>query len=225
MTLRLSTPAAEGVYQGSKYLKFQVLCDAEELKGLLDGSFAIYPLTGLVDGEAIDAVHFIEVYGSWIEGLKEGREPADGDLRQILAAAFTMEAEALWKQEVPGGRFLIKMGKPVVQVQAHFFTYSPIDEVCRPMTMGSGSIFWGLQFSFPQIYQNPKTMEFCEADDSPNQALFQKIKQWVRDTTRATPFVVGGKRTNVPIRLGKACFSWVRRHPKLIEQKISVYGS
>lgn len=224
MTLRLSTLAEEGVYQGSKYLKFQVLCDAEELKGLLDGSFSIYPLTGLVDGEAIEAADFIEVYGSWIEGLKEGREPADGDLRRILAAAFTAEPDALWKQEVPGRRFLIKIGKPVVQVQAHFFTYSPIDAVFRPMTMGSGSIFWGLQFSFPQIYQDPKTMEFHEVDESPNAALFQKIKQWVRDTTRATPFVVDGKRTNVPIRLGKECFSWIHSHPKLIEQKIGVYA-
>ncbi|HSX11012.1 MAG TPA: hypothetical protein VLF94_04785 [Chlamydiales bacterium] len=224
MTLRLSTPADEGVYQGSKYLKYQVLCDADELRALIDGSFPIYPLTGLVDGEPIDPAFFIAEYRFWIEELKRGRVPEDARLRRLLAAAFTVETDALWKQEVPGNRFLVKMARPVVQVQAHFFTYSPIDAVFRPMSMGAGSIFWGLQFSFPQIYQDPKTMEFLEVDESPNVELFQKIKQWVRDATRATPFIVEGKRVNVPVRLGKQCFSWIHNHPQLIEQKIGVYA-
>jgi len=226
MTLRLSTPAAEGVYQGSKYLKFQVLCDGEELAALFQslGPFWIYPLTGLVDGTPIDPETFLKEYTSWIDGLKEGRVPTDGALRRLLACAFTAEVEALWKQEVPGNRYLIKIGRPVVQVQSHFFTYSPIDEVFRPMAMGAGSIFWGLQFSFPQIYQDAKTMELREIDESLNGELFQKIRQWVRDMTRATPFVVGGKRTNVPIRLGKNCFSWIHNHPQTKEQKIEVYA-
>jgi hypothetical protein len=224
MTLRLSTPALEGIYQGSKYLKFQVLCDADELRMLLDGTFQIYPLTGLVDGEPIASEYFIKEYTSWIEKLKQGQIPTDGELRSILAAAWTAEGDALWKQEVPGHRYLIKIAKPVVQVQAHFFSYSPIDGVFRPMTMGSGSIFWGLQFSFPQIYQDPKTMEFHEVDESANAELFQKIRQWVRDRTRATPFVVDEKRVNVPIRLGKNCFSWIHNHPQLKQQKIGVYA-
>jgi hypothetical protein len=226
MTLRTSTPALEGVYQGSKYLKHHVLCDSAELSELFSilGSFSIYPLTGLVDGLPIDSERFIQEYGRWIEELKKGRLPSDADLRRLLACVFTAEPDALWKQEVPRGRFLIKMGKPCVQVQAHFFTYSPIDAVFRPMTMGQASIFWGLQFSFPQIYQDPKTMEFFEIDESPNQELFQKIKQWARDMTRATPFIVDEKRVNVPIRLGKNCFSWIHHHPQLIEQKIGVYA-
>lgn len=227
MTLRESTPALEGVYQGSKYLKYQVLCDAEELRTLFENlePFSIYPLTGLLDGSPIEKEGFIREYGDWINELKEGRIPSDGSIRKILACAFTAEEEALWKQAVPGGRYLIKIAKPVVQVQAHFFTYSPLDKVFRPMSMGSESIFWGLQFSFPQIYQDPKTMEFLEIDESPNADLFQKIKQWTRDFTRATPFIVEQTRVNVPIRLGKNCFSWIHKHKQLQEQKIGVYAS
>lgn len=226
MSLRVSSPGLEGVFQGSKFLKHQVLCDAAELSLLFDAlaPFWIYPLTGLVDGSPIEPERFLEEYGSWIENLKQGILPSDAELRRLLACAFTAEPDALWKQEVPGNRFIIKPSKPVVQVQAHFFTYSPIDEVFRPMTMGQNNIFWGLQFSFPQIYQDPKTMEFHEIDESPNTDLFQKIKQWARDTTRATPFVVDGKRTNVPIRLGKNCFSWIHHHPQLIQQNIGVYA-
>lgn len=212
MTLRLSTPALEGVFQGSKYLKYHVLASKEELAQLFDSSFSIYLLTGLTDGQPIDPAFFLAEYGSWIEELKQGRAPTDGALRRLLACAFAEEADALWKQAAPGNRYLIKIGKPIVQVQAHFFTYSPIDAVFRPMTCSQAGIFWGLQFSFPQIAQDPKTLEFFEVEPSP---LWQRIKQWVKDATRPTPFVVDGKKTNVPIRLGKNCFSWINNHPQL----------
>ncbi len=226
MTLRISTPATEGVYQGSKYLKYQVLCDAQELRNLFNrlSPFWIYPLTGLGDGEPLEKERFLAEYGGWIEGIKAGKIPSDADLKRLLACAFTAETEALWKQEVPGGRFIIKMAGPMIQVQAHFFTFSPLDRVYRPMTMGSNSIFWGLQFSFPQIYQEPKTMELMEVDESKNSELFQIIKQWVRDETRPTPFIHEEKKTNVPIRLGKNCFPWIHLHPQLLEQHIGVYA-
>lgn len=225
MILKTSTLEKEGVYQGSKYLKHHVLCDREELEGLFSslGEFFIYRLTGLSDGKAIDKNEFLQGYESWIEGLKSGKLPEDSDLKKLLACAITAEVDALWKQEVPGHRYIIKVAKPVIQVQAHFFTYSNLDQVFRSMTMGQDSIFWGLQFSFPQIYQDPKTMELLEVEDSPNLALFQKIKEWVRNATRATPFVVDGKKTNVPIRLGKNCFSWIHKHPQLTS--IGVHAS
>lgn len=226
MSLRISSPALEGVYQASKYLKFQVLCDAEELSALFEQlpPFWIYLLTGVGDGEQISHEQFLKTYGSWIEGLKRGIVPSDAELRKLLASAWSADLDALWKQQVGEGRFLIKMAKPLVHVQAHFFTYSSLDGVFRPMTMGPANIFWGLQFSFPQIYQDPKTMELKEVEESINAEMFQIIKQWVRDFTRATPFVVGDKRTNVPIRLGKNCFSWIHNHPDLKKQNIGVYA-
>ena len=227
MILRVSSPAQEGVYQGSKYLKYQVLCDAKELGRLFESlpRFWIYPLTGVVaDGQPIDQNRFLLEYGCWIEELKGGRVPSDACLRKLLASALTADPEALWQQKISEGRSLIKIGKPLIQLQAHFFTYSPIDGVFRPMSLGVGSIFWGLQFSFPQIYQNPKTMELLEVDEGPNRELFSNIKRWVREETRATPFLVEGKRVNVPIRLGKGCFPWIHSHPQLREQKIGIYA-
>ncbi|MES2273344.1 MAG: hypothetical protein V4487_04055 [Chlamydiota bacterium] len=224
--LRISSPDQEGAYQGSKYLKQQVLCDADELQELFSqlGRFWIYPLTGFSSGAQIEPSFFLQEYTSWMEDLKAGRIPTDAALRSVLASVFTADLEALWLQQVPGNRFLVKISQPVVHVQAHSFTYSPIDGVFRPMTMGSGSIFWGLQFSFPQIYQNPKTMELLEVEESPNAEIFQKIRLWVRESTRATPFLVEDKRVNVPIRLGKNCFSWIKSHAQLQAQKIGVWN-
>lgn len=225
MNLRISNPAEEGIYQGSKWLKLQVLCDASELASLFQKlePFAIYPLTGLLslDRIPLSKEFFLSSYSSWMETLQKGSLPSDLELRQVLACAMSREEDAFWLQKI-GDRYLVKISKPVVQVQAHFFTYSPIDGAFRPMSMGAGSIFWGLQFSFPQVYQNPKTMELLEPEESPNQDLFRQIRLWGREETRSAPFVVEGKKNQTPIRLGKQCFSWINRHPQLIEKQISI---
>ena len=60
MTLRVSSPSKEGVYQASKWLKHQALLDPEEMRDLLDalGPFWIFPLTGLVDGPPLPSSVF-----------------------------------------------------------------------------------------------------------------------------------------------------------------------
>ncbi len=228
MSLRVSQLAAEGVYQGSKWLKYQVLCDAEEMRSLFErlNPFWIYPLTGLISLEQIPMKQeeFLSEYASWIEGLKAGIVPSDAQLRKVLACAFTAEPESLWLQEVPGSRYLVKISKPVIQLQAHSFSYSSADGQFRPLSMGTESIFWGVQFSFPQIYQDAKTMELLEIEASPNRDLFIKIREWVRDATRPTPFIADGKRTNSPIRIGKNCFSWIHAHPQLAQKGISIHA-
>lgn len=225
--LRVSTPEKEGLYQGSKYLKVQVLCDAEELEVLFREKFWLFPLTGLTDGQPLEPAFFLREYAAWIEGMKQGKIPADAELRRLLACAMTADLEALWLQSVPesrsGPKYLMKIAQPVVQVQAHFFTYSDLDGVFRPMTMGPGSIFWGLQFSFPQIYQNPKTMELLEVEESANSALFDRIRTWARETTRATPFSVGGKRVNATIRIGKKSLAWAGSHPQLVGRGLGIW--
>lgn len=222
-SLRISTPEQEGIYQSSKYLKFQVLCDAEELAALFDqlGTFFLFSLTGIGDGNPIPSDLFLQEYGRWIEGLKQGRIPEEKELRRLLACALTADLDALWMQAVSKG-YLIKMAKPVIHIQSHFFTYSPLDGIFRPNVMGMKSIFWGLQFSFPQVYQDPKTMELKEVGESVNKELFQRIRKWVREKTRATPFFVNGTKINSPIRIGRNCLSWIHSHPQLSQQNIGV---
>jgi hypothetical protein len=219
MTLRISTNEKEGVYQGSRWLKFQTLASGNELRELFERlePFSIFHLTGIGDGKAISKEFFLGFYDSWIEGLKNGKVPEELALKKILAAAFTAELDALWLQEIPGKGYLTKIARPLVQVQAHAFSYSNMDGEFRPMSMGQGSIFWGLQFSFPGVYQDAKTMEMGVVGKD---RLFEEIRLWVRESTRATPFVVEGKRTNSPIRLGKECFSWIHLHPQLKEISI-----
>lgn len=217
MTLRISDLTREGVFQASRWLKIQVLIDEDEMRQFIEslGSFWIFLIGGIGNGQSIGHEFFIHEYCRWMQELKNGLLPTEQ--RRITAAVFTDDLEALWLQKVGEAKFLTKMSKPIVQVQAHSFTYS--EGEFRPMSMGTTSIFWGLQFSFPQLYQDPKTMEFHELRPS---ELFRKIQIWMRENTRATPFIVDGKKINSSIRLGKKCFSWINSHPQLIEQKIQV---
>ena len=124
---------------------------------------------------------------------------------------------------VDGDRQIIKVKKPVIQMQAHRIGYSSLDGKFRPMVMGKESISWGIQFSYPQIYEDSgKVVKVNESDQFPNTARFKKMQRWMRRHTIPTPFLADGKRVNVPMRLGKQCLPWINTHPQLVEKNIGV---
>jgi hypothetical protein len=99
--------------------------------------------------------------------------------------------------------------------------YSEEDQVFRPMSLAQDSLFWGLQFSYPQIFEHPDK-GIVETASLPNATLFHKVRKWSRDATVPTPMNHNGTRENIPIRLGKQCFPWINRHPGLIAKRLSV---
>lgn len=216
---KISTFALEGEYLASKWLKIQALVDPNELSILMDmlKDFEIYPLSNacLIDEMPMSRKNYLENYKNWIEKIQNGACPTDLDFKPLNATAWTKTADAIWLQEIPKNRFLVKPCAPLIQVQVHHMSYSSVDGMFRSMILSNDRIFWGLQFSYPQIYQDPKTMEILEAKGSPNYELFQIIRNWSRDYTVATPMIVNQERKNLPIRLGKKCFSWVNAHPQL----------
>lgn len=214
MILHISDPETEGVFQASKWLKIQVLLDAIELKELIEtlGSFWIFQIGSIGSGEPMNREALLSEYQQLVEELKKGISP-----KSMKAVVFVDDLDALWLQKVGEEKYLTKISKPVVHVQTHFFTYS--EGNFRSMSMGTTSIFWGLQFSFPGLYQDPKTMEFHQARLG---ALFRKIQLWIREKTRATPFLVDVHKINSSMRIGKKCFSWIHSHPQLIAQNIKI---
>jgi len=220
---RISTLQLEGAFQAAKWLKIQVLVEPSELAILLEQEFSIYPLSGAhsFDSIPVKKEMFLFAYQSWIQQLKEGIIPGETELRLWSAAAWTNSPSAIWLQEIPGNKYLAKPCEPFLQCQIHYMGYSRLDGVFRPMVLGSSSIFWGLQFSFPQVYQHPKTGEFLEVEGF---GLFDQVRKWSREYTVPTPMLVDGKRMNIPIRLGKKCFSWINAHPQLQMKDLSVKG-
>lgn len=222
-----STPSQEGLYQGSKWLKFQILCDEKELASFfdrLDFPYALFHLTGVGEKNEVPVASFLEEWKRWIDGLQEGKVPSSEQLQRFFAMAVIDDPACLWRQKVEGKGYLLKQRLPVLLLQSHFFSYSAADETIHPMILGKESIFWGLQFSWPQIYQDPQTMEFLQTKKT---ALFEAVKNFIKESSRPTPFLIqkedgSQKKLYSPIRLGKNCFSWIDRHPQLHNLRVAL---
>lgn len=228
-SLRMCAPNAEPPMQASKWLKCQVLCDAEELQSLSQSlePFEIY-LTGCVTplgSGSLAKQEFFSIYASYIEELKQGKIPGNSQYRHYFSSVFTRTPEVLYAIPLETNQQLIRVEKPVVQLQHHCLDYSKEDGKFRPMIFGTDCIHWGIQFSYPQIFQEARTHQILQVDDSPifpNTSLFKHLQQWIRKNTIPTPFLVGDQQINVPMRLGKQCLCWINQHQQLINRGLRV---
>ena len=210
--MRISTADLEGVLCVSKALKHQLLVDGQEMEDLFQalGNFSIYNVSGIAGSDfgCISHETFLQKYSQYVELLKSGSEPCDAEFRYFFSSIFTVDDASLYAVEVKPGRYLIKAISPVLQLQLHRFSFSALDEKFHPMVLGTGSRSWGIHFSYPQLFQDPKTLEFSNTRNCPNTALYKKLALWTRANTLPAPFLYQGRRLTAPIRLGKNCFSW-----------------
>jgi len=209
----------------SKWIKIPVLLDVEEMKSLFSSlsSFQLYQVQKITSkGEGtLSPSAFLNDYASYIEYLKNGEEPPS-QFGALFSPVLSVTEEAMIAMPVEGERQLYKPQLPVIQMQAHAIRYSPLDRSFRSQLFGSDAISWGIQFGYPQIYADPKTHAIFPTRDMPNGPLFHEIQRWVRKWTSPTPFIIDGKKENVPIRLGKTCFSWINAHPQLQKQGMKI---
>ncbi len=195
------------------------------------GEVSIFQTSGICkDGEERIAVQkFLEVYREYVKCLKAGILPEENVYQLYFSGVVTVTEEAVFSIPVAPGQSVVRVRHPVIQMRNHRFDYSEVDHQYRSMVFGQESVLWGIQFSYPQIFQDQVTKDVRQVGDTaefPNTKLFRTLQKWVRDNTVATPLVAHGIRTNVPIRLGKACFSWINIHPQLMKKELKVvdYG-
>jgi hypothetical protein len=219
----------EAIFSVSKWIKHAVLLEIEELRHLMDSlpPFAIYCTACLVsEAEPIERQQFLESYEEYICVLKnsslEEIQIVLSKYRFLFSSIWTVDSDLLFKMEVGDSRWLIRPRKPVVQLQSHHFQISSLDGELRSMVLGKDSIPWGIQFSYPQIFQDPQTQEHLKTrgEGFPNSMLFSEISAWIRHNSLPTPFSLGEKKWNATIRIGKKCLSWAssylnRQNPSL----------
>lgn len=215
--------------QASKWLQHQLLIDIEEMENLFEemGEFTIVKVGAIVtlQNAVVSKEEFLSLYRKYVEILQSGNLPDITAFRRVFSVAITSSPDALFACRVGPDQYVIKVAKPIIQVQAHAMHYSVHDNKFRPMVFGPDCITWGLQFAYPQIYQDPQTMKIekvTDEDSCPNTLLFRTIQKWQRRSTVPTPFYVEGKKVNVPMRLGHRCIPWINRHPQLIHQGVEV---
>lgn len=227
--LRVSSGNQDPPYQAGKWLSLQALIDGQEMAALLNtlGNPYIFLVSGAQPrgSSAYPRQKFIEEYGAYIETLKSGQLPSDALVRTLFAALWTLSPDHVYAVHVGEDKQLIRICKPVIQLQPHSMDYSPYDQKFRSMMFGQESISWGIQFSYPQMFQDPATHEVVKPNDVakfPNTGLFQTLQRWMRNNSSATPFLMDGKKINVPMRLGKNCFAWINNHPQLVNKGLKV---
>jgi hypothetical protein len=213
--------------EASKWLTVQALLDIDEIEELFQilRNFKLYIIGSVIDINETEMPleKFLNVYRSYVNALKEGIVPNELEYRPIFTSVVSASSDFIKSVPVNEGKQIIRVVKPVIQLQPHRLGYSVVEEKFRPMVKGKDSIAWGIQFSYPQLYQEGEEVIKVDASELfPNTALFHILQKWMRQKTIPTPFIVDGKKMNVPIRLGKNCFSWINRHPQLIEKNITV---
>lgn len=228
-SIRISSLSEEPPLQASKWISVQMLLDADEMRALFDalGPFHIYSVGTVVSRgeESLERETFLKLYQEYVEALQKGELPDDSAYRRAFAAVLTVTPDALYAIPVEENKLLVRVAKPVIQMQAHRMDYSRADGKFRSMTFGGDSITWGLQFAYPQLYQDGKTKEIHQVgsgDEYPNTALFRTLQLWVRNHTIPTPFIVDGQKMHLPVRIGKKCLNWINSHPQLAKKGISV---
>jgi hypothetical protein len=224
-SLEKSSLAKEGMFQGSKWISIPVLLDAFELRevSLLRGT--LHPLGVLIsENEAeISWETFCREYETWVRKICSGETLEHADLKKLPACAWTRDQDAVYLEELKEQTYLLRARKPVVQVHSHFFRYSPLDNQFRSKTFGPDSIFWGLQFSYPLVMQEPKSKQIGPVDKQlQNSVLFSDLRKWMREHTRSTPFLIGGEKKSASIRIGKNAGAWIGKHLGLRKQNLEV---
>lgn len=225
-----STLKQEGPLNVSKWIKLPLLIDADEMASFFlflkeaVGPFWFFNVQGLTDRDEgiLSPEAFLAIYREYIETLQRREISLLENFNARFAHVLSVSKQAIYAIDCGSNRRLLKARLPVVQMQANRCSYSSEDQIFRTQVFGENTFSWGIQLGYPHLYQNPKTLEIHSVQGFPNTPLFEAIQRWVRSNTRPTPFIVEGKKKNEPIRLGKACFAWINRHPQLNAQNIMV---
>ncbi|MEX2304585.1 MAG: hypothetical protein WD595_00165 [Waddliaceae bacterium] len=216
--------------QASKWIKIPVLLDHSEMELLLqhlESTYFYQTWRITCPGEEIlSHTEFLRIYSNYIESLKSGSEPDERLYQGAFSSVLTNDRSVVSILPVKEEKQIVQVVSPAIQMRPATIGYSPVDGQFRSMIIGKDRIIWGIEFSYPGVFQSPESRDIEKVDGRySNTALFKSLKRWIRQHTMPTPFVVEGKRTNVPMRLGKSCLTWINCHPKLKTLGIECHGS
>jgi hypothetical protein len=214
--------------QASKWQKCPMLLEVKEMEDLLRtlAPLWIIQTNGLIAAgqEIISQEDFLLTYSQYIHALKTGKVILDAHIRALFSSVWIRSLESVYAVSVRDNQRMVRLVHPAIQLQIHRFDYFAADNSFRSMILSPDSIHWGIQFSYPAIFQDTELQIHAmkEGDQFPNTRLFKDLQRWMRSHTQNTIFQVEGKEINVPIRLGKQCTSWIHKHPQLLQKNLQI---
>lgn len=200
----------------SKWQKVQVLLDPIELERLLQDLSPLFILntSGVVLREkiSIEIDEFACLYKKYIAILR-GKIPKE---KIPLSFALSQRLENFCVVNLSSNKYICRMIQPDVQIQAYSFL---LDESGKPLlqVFSEESVPFGLQFSYPAIFQDGATSEVFSTTKNTFSGwkLFSAIRSWIRNHTFPLPIRFQEKNIRLPIRLGRLAAFWITNHINL----------
>lgn len=210
--------------QATKWLKLPLFLNVHELSDLLHslGNVHLVPLSGVFKKglETLSYEEFASLYSAYLQSLIKGEIP-NPDRR--IVTGWTYDLKEIEERKVETGS-LVRPYRPVVQVQPYWLNYSETDGKFHEMALSQESLAWGLLFSFPQLFQDPETMEIVKVQGTnfPNCEMYKKLQAFSRARTLPTPFVTPAGLFNHPARIGKEWLDEAKKMPQLAKRNLKL---
>lgn len=212
----------------SKWISIDLLIDSNELNSLLTfcGSPLLLTMQNLSQSNPfyLDHAIFLQKYEAYIADLKKGSIPNFQEIRTYFYLFMTSHLKGISIKEFSADKKKLFYNNPLIEFKPICLNFSKVDQTVRVMPLSPRGILWGFKISFPGIVQKHQSsaIEPVSFKHDPNGILFSRVRKWIRDHTKAAPFLIGSKKVNLPIRLGKKCFNWINHHPQLNATEIHI---
>ncbi|MBM3199142.1 MAG: hypothetical protein FJZ58_07830 [Chlamydiae bacterium] len=198
----------EGVLHTSKPLKQAVLLTMQEMEDLFReelSPFFLISASGLVKESSwnIGLEDFFLQYHQYLEWMKQDKGLPANTLRNFFSLMLSASLDVFYAIKMGPEKCLIKPRLPIIQIQMYHCFFSLLDHKMYPMVIHPNSFAFGLQFSYPQIYEDPHTHQYAKVlqeERFPNTPLFKALVSWMRRHTK--PVILKAHKA-MPFRIGK----------------------
>lgn len=218
--------APKGGLMASKWLSLPLFITGEDLKDALDvlQDGILAPLGYLVDKECLEISKEIVLksYAELLQSLLSG-EALDRKKLRDLTLRIAFSEEDLYAYQAGENRFMVYERKPAIHMQPLFLSYSSEEKKFRSKVLGGDQIFWGVEFSFPQIYQDPFSQKMEESwNKTEGSKKFKLLQKWSRRATKPAKFIIGAEEITVPFRKSISLDFKDIHHPQLKDKGITL---
>ncbi len=233
--IRTSSLEEEGVFRASKWLKHAILLNTEEMRSLLSlvDPFFLIPASGVLpDADwQVSLEEFLKQYQTYLKWMESDPALPPPPLRRFFSLMLSSSLDVFYSMAVAPGKKIIKASLPVIQIQLYHCFFSSFDHQIRSMVLSPESFGWGIQISYPQIYEDPKTHQYSkvllEEDKFSNSKAFKEMVSWLRKNTQPVPLQEEG-RAYAPFRIGKQSLEKRQTHlglQKMLSSGVKICGS
>lgn len=185
----------------SRGMHRSMLLEPEELKSLCidNGISSLLYLGKPLDKEEVEISKdgFISLYNDEIKNFFLGKSSPN-----FICLALLVEKEHFSFLEV-GTRIIVRPKVPVIQISFANFFLEKREGKIQEKAFGADNIFWGVKFSFFQLYMDEQQRVHHALTELPSGKIFRNILAWSRVHTKPVTFLYKDKKVLTPLRIGK----------------------